>query len=89
MIPADSYGHYENDIIIVNPQPISDIYDEVNDAIEKLGDPCKQLLECFYYKNMSCDEIAKSLGYKNTASAKNQKYRYLEWIRSTVSHEIE
>jgi len=54
-----------------------------------MGDQCRQLLECFYYKKMSWDEIANALGYKNAASAKNQKYKYLERIRSTVSYAIE
>jgi len=82
---TDSYDHIETDLVIINHDTIPDIYDEINDAIEKLGNPCKQLLEAFYYKNMSWDEIAKALGYKNAASAKNQKYKYLERIRSTVS----
>ena len=85
----DSYGHFESDTVVTNLDTVPDIYDDVNDAIEKLGDPCKQLLECFYYKKMSWDEIAKALGYRNAASAKNQKYKYLERIRSTVSCVIE
>ena len=61
----------------------------LNNAIEKLGYPCKKLLECFYYKRMSWNEIAFALGYKSAASAKNQKYKYLERIRSAVGYEKE
>jgi RNA polymerase sigma factor (sigma-70 family) len=85
----DSYDHYETDIVIVRHDDVPDIYDNVNDAIEKLGNHCQQLLDCYYYKKMSWDEIAKTLGYKNAASAKNQKHKYLEKIRSTVSYEVE
>jgi len=85
----DSYDHLESDIVIINYDSVPDIYDDVNNAIENLGDPGKQLLECFYYKKMGWVEIAKTLGYKNAASAKNQKYKYLEQIRNTVSYEIE
>jgi len=66
-----------------------DIFDHVAAAIDVLGDPCKQLLECFYYKNMSWDEIASSLGYANAASARNQKYKCLEKIRNIVNVEVE
>jgi len=38
---------------------------------------------------MSWAEIAKALGYKNADSAKKQKYKYLERIRSSVSYAIE
>lgn len=85
---TDSYDHFETDLVIINDDILPDIYDEVNDAIEKMGDQCKQLLEDFYYKNMSWNEIATALGYKNAASAKNQKYKYLERIRSAVSYGI-
>jgi RNA polymerase sigma factor (sigma-70 family) len=85
----DSYDHYETDIVIVRHDDVPDIYDNVNIAIKKLGTHCQQILECYYYKNMSWDEIAKTLGYKSAASAKNQKYKYLEQIRRTVSYEVE
>ena len=85
----ESYSHCDTNFVFIDYETKSDIYDDVNNAIKKFGDPCKQLLECFYYKKMSWDEIASTLGYKNAASAKNQKYKYLERIRSTVSYEIE
>jgi RNA polymerase sigma factor (sigma-70 family) len=80
----DSYNHLITDIIFVNNDIIPDIYDEVNNSIEKLGDSCKQLLECYYYKKMSWIDIANTLGYKNAESARNQKYKCLEKIRKMV-----
>lgn len=64
-----------------------DVYETVNSEINKLGDPCQQLLECYYYKQMSWEEIAIKLGYVSAASARNQKYKCLERIRKTVSCE--
>jgi len=81
----DDYSHLFADITITEFENTPDIYEDVNNAIEILGDPCKQLLECFYYKNLSWDEIASSLGYANAASARNQKYKCLERIRSKVN----
>ena len=65
------------------------IFENVNSEINKLGDPCQQLLECYYYKQMSWEEIAIKLGYASAASARNQKYKCLERIRSKVNIEIE
>ncbi|MEI6140099.1 MAG: sigma-70 family RNA polymerase sigma factor [Mariniphaga sp.] len=86
----DSYSHSESDLtIIVHDTESPDIYEAVNNEIEKLGKPCRQLLEGYYYRNMSWDEIASELGYKNAASARNQKYKYLEKIRSTIGLGVE
>ena len=81
----DPYDHYESDLtIIIHDTESPDIYEAVNNEIDKLGKPCRQLLEGYYYRNMSWNEIASELGYKNAASARNQKYKYLEKIRSTI-----
>ncbi len=86
----DSDGYYESDhTIIVHDTESPDIYEAVNNEIEKLGKPCRQLLEGYYYRNLSWDEIASELGYKNAASARNQKYKYLEKIRSTIGLEVD
>ena len=61
-----------------------DIFENVNSEICRLGDPCQKLLECYYYKFMSWDEIASTLGYSNAASARNQKYKCLERIRKQL-----
>lgn len=80
---------YNSNDISIHFYTTPDIFDTVRTTIETLGDPCKQLLECFYYKNMNWDEIASKLGYSNAASARNQKYKCLERIRKTVNVEVD
>ena len=46
-------------------------------AISSLGEPCKGLLEAFYFKKRSMQEISSSFGYTNADNAKNQKYKCL------------
>lgn len=77
------------DDISVHYYSTPDIFDNVAKVINNLSDPCKQLLECFYYQNLSWDEIASKLGYANAASARNQKYKCLERIRSKLSATVE
>ena len=85
---TDHYNHSES-LMFVSSDLAPDIYENVNGAIEKLGDPCKQLLESYYYKSLNWDEIASSLGYANAASARNQKYKCLERIRKTLNVEVD
>ena len=63
-----------------------DIFENVNSEICRLGDPCQKLLEFYYYKFMSWDEIASTLCYSNAASARNQKYKCLERIRKNIKY---
>jgi RNA polymerase sigma factor (sigma-70 family) len=46
-------------------------------ALQKLGEPCKSLLEAFYIEKKSMPEIAASFKYTNSDNAKTQKYKCL------------
>jgi len=46
--------------------------------LNSLGEKCTEILQLFYYKKQSMDEIAQQLGYKNVDTAKTQKYKCIE-----------
>lgn len=46
-------------------------------ALEKIGEPCKGLLEAFYYGKKNMNEIAEDFKYTNADNAKTQKYKCL------------
>lgn len=46
-------------------------------AIASLGEPCKSLIESFYFQKRNMQEIASQFGYTNADNAKNQKYKCL------------
>ena len=46
-------------------------------AMGSLGEPCKSLLEAFYFKKKAMQEIAGDFGYTNPENAKTQKYKCL------------
>ena len=46
-------------------------------ALQKIGEPCKSLLEAFYIEKKSMPEIADTFGYTNADNAKTQKYKCL------------
>ncbi len=49
----------------------------MENALQKIGEPCKSLLEAFYIEKKSMPEISDSFGYTNAANAKTQKYKCL------------
>ncbi|TJZ63385.1 sigma-70 family RNA polymerase sigma factor [Sphingobacterium olei] len=50
-------------------------------AIEKLGEPCTSLLRLFYYEEKENTEIATLLGYANADVIKSQKYRCMQVLK--------
>lgn len=59
----------------------------ISRCFSRIGDPCHKLLDLFYFRQQSMEEIAAELGYKNTDSAKNQKYKCMERLRKLVEDE--
>ena len=59
----------------------------VDRALEKLGEPGRTILELYYYHGKSMEEIAGLLHYKNSATAKNLKYKCLLRLKKIVEEE--
>ncbi len=49
----------------------------MENALQKIGEPCKSLLEAFYIEKKSMPDIAYAFGYTNADNAKTQKYKCL------------
>ena len=49
----------------------------MENACNKIGEPCKSLLEAYYIQKKSMPEIAEHFGYTNADNAKTQKYKCL------------
>jgi RNA polymerase sigma factor (sigma-70 family) len=56
-------------------------------CLAAIGEPCRQLLDFFYFQRKSMDEISSTMGYKNPETAKNQKYKCMERLRKLVEDE--
>jgi len=52
-------------------------FEMMHQSINKLGEPCKSLLEAFYFQKKSMQDIADGFGYTNSENAKTQKYKCL------------
>lgn len=49
----------------------------MENALGKMGEPCKSLLEAYYLQKKHMQEIATEFGYTNADNAKTQKYKCL------------
>ena len=57
---------------------------QIENAMNKLGEHCKELLKLFYYKQLSMEEIMIQLDYKNVNTAKNQKYKCMQKLKKLM-----
>ena len=49
----------------------------MENAMSKIGEPCKSLLDAYYIQKKNMQEIATDFGYTNADNAKTQKYKCL------------
>jgi RNA polymerase sigma factor (sigma-70 family) len=56
----------------------------VQECLGKMGEPCKTMLELFYYHETGLDALAEMLHYKNSDTVKNMKSRCLLRLRELV-----
>jgi RNA polymerase sigma factor (sigma-70 family) len=52
-------------------------YQKMHQALQTIGNPCKNILEAYYINNQNMASIAEEFGYTNPDNAKNQKYKCL------------
>lgn len=55
---------------------------ELYEKIRQLGPRCRQLLAHFYFLDLDWESVAEILGYKNAASAKNNKAKCMVRLRA-------
>jgi RNA polymerase sigma factor (sigma-70 family) len=70
---------YEEDISVHQEREAH--YEQLNNALDQVGEPCRSLLKAFYHHDKSMQEIAADFGYTNPDNAKTQKYKCLMRLR--------
>ena len=62
----------------------NEAFSQMEQALNKLGEPCKSLLEAFYIQKKHMNEISEEFGYTNSDNAKNQKYKCLMRLKKNI-----
>ncbi len=56
----------------------------LKDALENLGNPCKQILTLFYYNRYSIEAIQYQMGYKHIDVVRTQKGRCIKKMKEEI-----
>lgn len=80
---------------VISIYAASDNEDELRDSCERneiiqstvndMGEPCRSLLDKFYWEEMSGDKIASEMGYKNADTVKTQKYKCMQKLKAVIT----
>jgi DNA-directed RNA polymerase specialized sigma24 family protein len=57
---------------------------KIHEALDELGDTCKNILVMFYFDGYDMDTIAKSLQFNNADTAKAKKYQCFKKLEEIV-----
>lgn len=76
---ANDNRAYEDDVKVQEEREVH--FEQLNAAMEELGEPCRSLLKAFYNENKSMQDIAVLFGYTNPDNAKTQKYKCLTRLK--------
>ena len=74
----------EVDNSILDQYEQSDMKETVKQLLEKIGEPCKTVLELFYFKHYSMDSIAVEMDYKSEQIAAKRKFICLKQLRALL-----
>lgn len=83
-------GHEATDLVLAHLKEDYQAEDEleftrqlqaVKGGLERLGEPCRSMLEYFYYFQWSMQAIGEKMGYKNEDTVKTLKYKCLQRLQ--------
>lgn len=56
-------------------------FNAMDKALHALGEPCRTIVEDYYLRSLTMDEITEKFGYTNADNTKNQKYKCLQRLK--------
>lgn len=80
-MPKEEAADFDFDM---DPDSLSEKQIMLKEALEEMGGKCKLILELFYYRGMTIDEIRVSENYENNNTVKSQKSRCLKTLRNMI-----
>lgn len=57
---------------------------KIHEAMDELGDTCKNILQMFYFDGFDMDTIAKAMQFNNSDTAKAKKYQCFKKLEEIV-----
>jgi len=69
------------DEVVADAEEMEKRFAHISEALNGLGEPCRSIIEDFYVRDLSMEDIREKYGYTNADNAKNQKYKCLQRLK--------
>lgn len=77
----------EEDWSIEERHELTDRQQRIADALDQVGEPCKQIIRLFYFRNFAIEAIQHQLGYNTAEVVRSQKRRCMKYLKQVFSKE--
>ena len=65
---------------------LNELLTVIRSALTNLGEPCKTILEAFYFERKSYNEIAQIVGHGQAGTTKSKKHKCLKRLQKVISN---
>ena len=79
MHELETFSGIEDEMIEIEEK--ENRFTKMDTALRALGEPCRSIIEDFYIRDFSMENISEKFGYTNPENAKNQKYKCLQRLK--------
>lgn len=62
-----------------------DLGQKIRKILDEVGGTCREILQLFYFRRLSLEEIKEQLAYRSSQVVRQQKYRCIKKIKDKVS----
>ena len=79
MHELETFSGIEDEMIEIEEK--ENRFAKMDTDLKALGEPCRSIIEDFYIRDFSMENISEKFGYTNPENAKNQKYKCLQRLK--------
>ena len=86
--PSDITLGEEWDTSVEDNIELNERQQQLKSVLDSMGDPCKSVLQLFYFENYSMEAIAEKMNYKTPQIAAKRKFICLQQIRTMLKDSV-
>jgi RNA polymerase sigma factor (sigma-70 family) len=79
ILEIETFSGIDDEMIEI--EEMENRFRKMGTALSALGEPCRSIIEDYYIRDLSMENISEKFGYTNAENAKNQKYKCLQRLK--------
>lgn len=79
MDDAETFADIDDEMARIDENEMQ--FEVMKKSLIELGEPCSTIIQDFYVRNLTMDQLRDKFGYTTADNAKNQKYKCLQRLK--------